>query len=330
MNNTQPVQAGDLEFLEQYKIESELFSLPSGARVSIPKYFFELKPWQGAPIPNTYNNKAVIDWDGEPVFAELAVLRLFQSHGWEGVWVDSYRRKFRVGLPDVDAPIDLPEVQAQLINTLRAKTGRFGGCWDLLLWKGEATLFVELKRRKKDRIQSGQVAWLTAALESGLTTESFTLMEWDLSPVPLAFKYPEDKRFFVDLFANGSEKRFESEFSDYFDFRHPAIKREEFNKIRKRVLKDLLVKYGEECQLRLHPDCSKVTIFEPDHIIPLSTNELNKNLRHMERAGVKKVARQSFGSNHSKNLTLACKRCNAFKKHRISWLIPKDSGIVST
>src|SRR3989344_9240106 len=94
----------------------------------------------------------------------------------------------------------------------------------------------------------------------------------------LDFQYPEDKKFFVDLLAGGDEKRFESEFSNFFDFRQPAIKRREFNKTRKQVLKDLLKKNGEVCQLHLHPDCSKVKIWAPDHIIPLSSNELNKKL----------------------------------------------------
>ncbi len=180
MKTVQPGQAGDLGFLEQYKTGSEIFSLPSGVQVSIQKYFLEFKEWTGVPIPNTYNNKAVIDWNGEPVFAELAVLRLFQSNGWSGVWVDSYRRKFRVGLPDMADPVKLPEVQAKLIDTLREKTGRFGGCWDLLLWKGGSTLFIELKRRKKDRIQTGQIEWLAIALESGLNSGDFALAEWEL------------------------------------------------------------------------------------------------------------------------------------------------------
>lgn len=172
-----------MDFLEQYKVESEIFLLSSGAQISIPKYFLEFKEWMGAPIPNTYNNKAVIDWNGEPVFAELAVLRLFQPYGWNGVWVDSYRRKFRAGLPDVVNPVELPEAQMQLIDTLRERTGRFGGCWDLLLWKGEGILFIELKRQKKDRIQTSQIEWLAAALESGLTKENFALIEWDTNPI---------------------------------------------------------------------------------------------------------------------------------------------------
>lgn len=140
----------------------------------------------------------------------------------------------------------------------------------------------------------------------------------------MQFEYSEDREFFVNLLAGGDEKIFETEFSDYFDFRHPAIKRWEFNKTRKKVLASLLEKYGEVCQLRIHPDCSKEKIWEPDHIIPLSTNELNKKLRHMARTSSEKVPAQSFGSNHPKNLILACKRCNAFKKHRIILPVSKD------
>ncbi len=130
------------------------------------------------------------------------------------------------------------------------------------------------------------------------------------------FEYPEDREFFAQLLCNGDTEKLDKNFKEYFDFRHPAIKRWEFNKIRKRVLKELIEKYGENCQLKIHPDCSKAKKFEPDHIIPLSTNELNKKLRYMERTSDEKVPAQSFGSNHPKNLILACSRCNAYKKHR--------------
>jgi len=172
-----------VEFLQPYKVDSEMFSLSSGNQVAIQKYFLTFNLWKGAPISNTYNGKAIIDWNGEPVFAELAVLRLFQSYGWAGVWVDSYRRKYRVGLPDVVEPIELPEKQRGLIDSIRTKTGRSGGCWDVLAWKGDMTLFVELKRQKKDSIQSTQIEWLAAALESCLTTDNFALVEWNIGLV---------------------------------------------------------------------------------------------------------------------------------------------------
>jgi len=90
------------------------------------------------------------------------------------------------------------------------------------------------------------------------------------------FEYPEDQEYFTNLLANRDTEKLESDFSELFDFENPAIKREKFNKISKKVLKKLLDKYGNECQLKIHEDCSKVNKFEPDHIVPLSSNELNK------------------------------------------------------
>lgn len=180
MKSVQPDQAGNLGFLQPYVVDGELFSLSSGEQISIQKYFLHFNEWKGAPIPNTYNNKPVIDWNGEPVFAELAVLRLFQSHGWEGVWVDSYRRKYRIGLPDVAEPIELPPKQRDLIECIKAKTGRSGGCWDVFVWKGEEVLFIELKRSKKDNIRDSQVSWLEEGLKSTLKTKDFALLEWSI------------------------------------------------------------------------------------------------------------------------------------------------------
>ena len=178
MQSQQPLAEGGLEFLAPYKVDSEIFSLSFAEQVSIQKNFLKFKEWRGRPIPNTYGNKAVIDWNGEPVFAELAVLRLFQSHGWNGVWVDSYRRKFRVGLPDVMAPVELPNEQKKIIDTIRTKTGRSGGCWDVFVWKKDTILFIELKHQKKDSIRITQKQWLEKAIDSGFTTKNFFLVEW--------------------------------------------------------------------------------------------------------------------------------------------------------
>jgi hypothetical protein len=178
MQKPNPSQEGSLEFLQPYKVDGELFSLSSGDQVLIQKYFLTFTPWKGTPIPNTYNGKAVIDWNGEPLFAELAVLRLFQSNGWEGVWVDSYRRKYRTGLPDVAEPVELPEKQRLLIESIRAKTGKHGGCWDVLVWKDNLILFLELKRSKKDRVQDSQISWLENSLSLLLKSENFAFIEW--------------------------------------------------------------------------------------------------------------------------------------------------------
>jgi hypothetical protein len=178
MQSHPPLTEETLTFLEPFKTESELFSLSSGAHISIQKYFLHFNEWKGVLIPNTYNGKTVIDWNGEPLFAELAVLRLFQSHGWDGVWVDSYRRKYRTGLPNVAEPVELPEKQKQLIDSIRSKTGRHGGCWDVFVWKDNQVMFLELKRSKKDRVQDSQRLWLEKSLDSKLTADNFAFVEW--------------------------------------------------------------------------------------------------------------------------------------------------------
>jgi hypothetical protein len=160
---------------------SEFLSLSCGKRVRIAKYQYEFRKWHGAPVPNTYGGKAVVEWEGEPLFAELAALRLFQDAGWCGAWVDTYRRVYRIGLPGLTKPVKLPSEKEQLIKSIQDATGKRGGCWDVILWKKSQTLFVELKRRGKDKIQVAQLDWLEAALRAGLSTENFALMEWDLS-----------------------------------------------------------------------------------------------------------------------------------------------------
>ncbi len=133
----------------------------------------------------------------------------------------------------------------------------------------------------------------------------------------LDFEYPEDLKFFADTFSNGDSDILMRKYSDYFDFRNPAIKRKEFNKIRNQVFKEMVLKNGLKCQIKVHPDCSKIKKFNVDHYIPLSSNELNKKIRKIKSLVGKKVKSQSFGSNNIKNLRIVCSRCNAFKKHHM-------------
>ena len=176
-----PSQRINLSFLEKYPFSWEMANLPSGNKVQVKKYFVVFKAWRGRPIQNSYGNKAVIDWRGEPVFAELAVLRLFQENGWNGVWVDSYHRKFRVGLPDVVDPIQLSPDKQHLIDSIKEETGISGGCWDVLVWKSSRVLFVELKRQGKDKLQDSQCKWLETSIGAGLTPSNFAIIEWDLA-----------------------------------------------------------------------------------------------------------------------------------------------------
>ena len=172
-----PLIGNNLNFLKPYASGNETIALPSGKKAVIKRYFITFQPWQGKPISNTYNNKAVINFHGEPVFAELAVLRLFRSNGWNGVWVD--KSKYRIGL--LDAPdVNLPPRQEKIIETIRRKTASPGGCWDVFAWKNNKIVFMELKRSKKDLLRDSQKKWLAAALDLGFRPDDFALVEWNL------------------------------------------------------------------------------------------------------------------------------------------------------
>lgn len=127
------------------------------------------------------------------------------------------------------------------------------------------------------------------------------------------FENGEDRDFFDDLFSEfgGIDRN-----SDHFDFRNADEKREEFNQKRKALFDQFVLARGKNCELRTHVGCAGIAE-QVDHLIPLSTNVLNKVIRKAVPQGGKKVLSQSFGSNRSSNLVLACGRCNAFKKHRL-------------
>ena len=133
----------------------------------------------GESVEDTYGGKPLLVLDGEPVFAELAILREFQRLGWEGVWVDTFRRVYRTGYWNDTGIVDLPpEREGSLIAIgNEAGTGLIG-CWDVFCWKGEMTLFIEAKRRGRDRIRESQRRWLQAALGVGFSLKSFLIVEW--------------------------------------------------------------------------------------------------------------------------------------------------------
>ena len=133
--------------------------------------------------------------------------------------------------------------------------------------------------------------------------------------IMIPFEYLEDQKYYEDLLLHETHNNINN-FASMFDFRPPEIKRKEFNKNRKRILEALRQKHGMNCMLKF--DCcdihSGITV---DHLIPISSNKLNKELRNLKPEKGKKVKTQSFGSNHLDNLIIACSNCNNHKKHRI-------------
>ncbi len=103
---------------------------------------------------------------GRPRFAELAILDLMRAEGWEGVWVDTSGKAYRVGMKE-EPPVDLREPHRAVLRGILARDPS-ARPRDLFLWRAGARIFVEMKRVGKDRIRDSQRAFLRAALESGV------------------------------------------------------------------------------------------------------------------------------------------------------------------
>jgi hypothetical protein len=130
-----------------------------------------------------------------------------------------------------------------------------------------------------------------------------------------SFEYIEDKKYFEKLLLIENSVPVDV-FPTLFDFRSPIIKRKEFNSLRDSLLSRLIEHYGCKCMLNLD-GCNIQSGIAVDHLIPLSSNKLNKEIRNLSAEKGRKVKTQSFGSNHINNLVIACNNCNNSKKHRI-------------
>lgn len=155
--------------------------LPSGNSVDVPRCHLYLTKWEGEDMP-TYGGKTILNYKGEALYAELVVLRILQNAGWSGVWVDTYRQKYRTGLPEdganmvtKDDVIDSPP----FVQYPEAFT-KFGGCWDIVAWKDEQIIFCECKRQKQDSIRDTQLSWLEDRLGEGAKVDQFLIVEWSV------------------------------------------------------------------------------------------------------------------------------------------------------
>lgn len=136
----------------------------------------------------------------------------------------------------------------------------------------------------------------------------------------MIFDDAEDLKFLSDRLCTANESL--DRYSKLFDTSHsPAFKRAQFNTARRDLIAQLTDWYGSTCMLQLDGCRGGAGSLTVDHIIPLSSNELNRN-RGVESLPGRKVATQSIGSNQIANLVFACAPCNGTKKHK--FLPPTD------
>ena len=71
------------------RVESFPIPLPGRETVDVTKCVKTFVPWLGE-VTDTYGGKAVVDYGGEPAFAELAIVFELRDAGWDAVWIDTY------------------------------------------------------------------------------------------------------------------------------------------------------------------------------------------------------------------------------------------------
>lgn len=168
-----------MQFPETLKPTSTMgFSTPNLGVVAVPKASASFRVWSGARLADDYGGKAALDYEGEPLFAELVILRHFQKAGWQGVWIDTYRRRTLVSLTQ---EVSLPPERRALLDQIAARAGNNNGCFDVFAWRDDHVAFAESKRSGRDRIRPSQVRWVAAALHVGVPLESLLVVEWSLS-----------------------------------------------------------------------------------------------------------------------------------------------------
>src|SRR5260370_27724899 len=128
---------------------------------------------------DTLGGKAILNVNGEAVFAELAILRLLEGAEWEGVWVDTYRNRFLRCWPPQSCSIP-PRAQELYDCIKQFNRGKRSGCFDVFAWKDNAYLFIESKKFAEDSIRQNQIKWLDAGLKSGVPLSSFLICQWKL------------------------------------------------------------------------------------------------------------------------------------------------------
>jgi len=157
--------------------------LPSGKKVLLPQYRIAFKKWTDELPEFDFGNKPFINYENQVVFAELAVLKIFTSSGWDGAWVETYGGKnFLQSMPSAwklsQYNIPIPKDKETLLEKIW-KIGKTTACFDVFVWKDDNILFCEAKHKNKDKLTNAQLKFIEGALACGIKEESFFIIEWE-------------------------------------------------------------------------------------------------------------------------------------------------------
>lgn len=174
------------------------FLTASGERVdAVPSISVRLPMWTAAPFVDDLGKKtaAMVDLDGEHLFAELALLRLLERDGWQGRWIHTNAggeiTRYLTEWRDVsrqeqkNRPIQHDAARATLYAIADRSGNRFAGLWPVIAWREQDIMFFELKRqppKDRERLKPAQEAWVRAACtlrQNALAARNFALVQWE-------------------------------------------------------------------------------------------------------------------------------------------------------
>ncbi len=157
-------------------------ALSPGNQVHITTYHPSFVAAPIVPGLDTHNKHYLLNLDGELLYAEIAVVRLFEREGWGAVWVDNYRKRFRREQPQkgVENSLTLPEAQQEALRRISGGELFRTGTWDIFAWHEDDVAFAELKlRASSDHLRENQIAFLKDAHSMGVPFHNFLIIEWD-------------------------------------------------------------------------------------------------------------------------------------------------------
>lgn len=174
-------------------LEPDREELIPGLEVTVPSINLVFKRWRGKPIRDDFGGKPVVDYEGRPMFAEIAIVQMAVKAGWSAFWQQAYplrqsgpyyyadwredaARKDQATTSSLDSSFH-QDLQARIA---RYNSNSYRGCWDIIAWNGEGrTLYIESKQFKTDSIRDSQVRWFSACLSAGLKKrENFLVVQW--------------------------------------------------------------------------------------------------------------------------------------------------------
>jgi hypothetical protein len=171
------------QVLEAEERPPTIVLLPNSSRtVAVPTVLRRETLWTGV-LPEAWNavpNKPALTLGDRCWYPEFILVRLLEAAGWSAVFRKNFKGRAAFWT-DIETPLNLPPAQRTQFAALSPGLTNGGGCWDVIAWRGDETVFIESKQRGNDTLNANQRRWLGHALGTGIVPlESFLIAEYSM------------------------------------------------------------------------------------------------------------------------------------------------------